>query len=257
MKTAFFLVLLFFASVCQSQWLVETDAHSFEVDDLGNVFLVYTNSVEMYNSEGELLFVYNPSFTNRISDIDVSRALRPLVFFKDQGMLQYLDNTLSEQNEPVDLYQQPFGRPELVAVSVDNHIWVFDSVNMELLRLGKSLSIVSRSGNLGSWISADTEFVKLVEYQDEVYLIGKSGVLVFDLFGNFDHKLTPDPVTQIFFGNDRVFFEQQERWLATDRGGLPIEELVLPTGKSCVRMKGNHLFVLDRGLFTNSVLNKD
>jgi len=236
---------------------MQTDAHGFEVDDLGNVYFVSANRVDMYSATGELLFVYNPSFTNRISHLDVSRALRPLVFFKDQGMLQYLDNTLSEQNDLVDLYRQPFGRVELVAASVDNHVWVFDSVNMELSRLDKSLSVVSRSGNLGSWIAADSEFVDLREYQDELYLIGRSGVFVFDLFGNFDHKLSSGPIHQVSFGNDRVYFEQNEGWLVTDRRSIPIKESCLPLGKARAQVKGNNLFVLDGGIFTNSVLNKE
>ena len=257
MRLILILVILSASAFCQAQWSIPTEAYSFEIDDLGNVYLVHENRVEMRSSEGELLFVYNPSFTNRISHVDVSLALRPLVFFKDQGMLQYLDNTLSEQNDLVDLYRQPFGRVELVAASVDNHVWVFDSVNMELSRLDKSLSVVSRSGNLGSWIAADSEFVELREYQDALYLIGPSGVFVFDLFGNFDRTLSAGPIYQVFFGNDRVYFEQNETWIVTDRSAIPIKESCLPLGKTRAQVKGNDLFVLDSGVFTNSVLNKE
>jgi hypothetical protein len=239
------------------QWSIKTDASSFALDELGNSYLVSANRVEMYDPQGELLFVYNPSFTNRIDDIDVTRALRPMIFFKDQGFLQYLDNTLSEQNALVDLYALPFGRVELIGASADNHIWVFDSVNLELLRLDKSLSIVSRSGNLGSWFSGEMDFFELREYQDRVFLAGNSGVFVFDLFGNFDHRVSSDPVDQIFFERGLVFFEQAKGWQTANSKGSMVESVSLPQHKRQIVVRGRNSFVLDSGLFTKSRLKKD
>ena len=254
------LVSFIFSIVCVgacAQWSIKTDASSFALDELGNSYLVSANRVEMYDPQGELLFVYNPSFTNRIDGIDVSRALRPMIFFKDQGFLQYLDNTLSEQNALVDLYALPFGRVELVGASADNHVWVFDSVNLELFRLDKSLSIVSRSGNLGSWFSGEIDFINLREYQDRVFLAGQSGVFVFDLFGNFGHRVSLDPVEQIFFEGGYVFFELAEGWLASTSEGVIVESAVLPKQKNQIIVRGENVFVLDSGLFTNSALNKE
>lgn len=240
-----------------SQISIKTDAHSFALDELSNIYLVSSQKVEMYDPSGELLFVYNPSITNRVYSLDVNRALRPLVFYKDQGLLQYLDNTLSEHNRPVDLYSLDFGRIELVASSVDNHLWVFDSVNLELVRLDKNLTVVSRSGNLGAWIGTAADFDEMREYRDKVYLSGPSGLYVFDLFANFDHVHTPKGVDQMFMDAGLIYFKQDFGWLCTTEAGLPVEVPALPEDKKQVVLKGNRVHVLDRGLFTISAVKKD
>ena len=54
-----------------------------------------------------------------------------------------------------------------------------------------------------------------------------------------------------------MFFEQAEGWLASTSEGVIVESAVLPKQKNQIIVRGENVFVLDSGLFTNSALNKE
>ncbi|NNE54850.1 MAG: hypothetical protein HKN32_02435, partial [Flavobacteriales bacterium] len=176
MKNILLIILVAFNATLAAQVRSRAcDAEDIRVDELGNVYLLHESRIELLDRELEVVQVYNPSVVERIHHVDVSRSLRPMVFYRDQGKIVYLDNTLNEHNEPIDLYRSNFQRVEAAGVSVDNHIWLYDAGQIELYRLDQNLKIIQRSGNLGNWIEGDTHFQFVREIDDLVYLFGEAG----------------------------------------------------------------------------------
>jgi hypothetical protein len=224
----------------------KTDAHSVAVDVLGNHYLIGNTRIEMFDDNGKKKYEYNSSISDRIYSVDISRALRPLVYFKEQGRVDYLDNTLSLQNNSIDLFSLPFDRIGAVAASVDNHIWIYDEARNEVFRLDESLNVISSSGNLGNWLPMGMEEVIMHEDRDRLYLAdAETGIVMFDLYGNFVAQLITKPIDDFFLGDGGIYFLSDKGWffyhhLTKNETAVIFE----PTFAPC-RVAGGRLYVLN------------
>ena len=235
---------------------IETTAKSVEVDELGQIFLVYDNQVDLLSKDLEVQQVYHPFFRDDIHSVDVSRALRPLVFYRDQGRLVYLDNTLSEHNEPIDLYSLEFLNVTATGASADNHVWIFDTATLELYRLDQRLNVTQRSGSLGNWLKGEVSFDHIREVNDQVYMYGESGLIAFDIFGNYYARLNDQPVKRLEYWNEQVIFFQDE-WLVW-RPGIGAEQFELLKGATeNAFLHGNRRIILNRGFLVVESFNNE
>ena len=71
-----------------------------------------------------------------IDQVDVSNPLRPLLFYKDQGLIIVLDNTLSQQKNPISLNELGLYQTSCIANSnFDNGIWLYDVDVNEIIKI--------------------------------------------------------------------------------------------------------------------------
>jgi hypothetical protein len=158
----------------------------FDVDILGNLYLVHGNELSKYDKEGKRKATYTNLSLGDISSIDASDAMNLLVFYEDFGKVIFLDNTLSIKKSAISLADLGFPNATLVCLSYNNSFWLFDPVNQELIRINQFLEISERSGNLNQIIQTEIEPNQLFETGNHVYLKDvNEGVFIFDRYGGF------------------------------------------------------------------------
>jgi hypothetical protein len=76
--------------------------------------------------------------------------LRPLLFYKDQGIILALDNTLSlQQKSEISLNELGLYQTSCISNSnFDNGIWLYDIDVNEIVKINYQAEVVFKSGNL-------------------------------------------------------------------------------------------------------------
>jgi hypothetical protein len=160
-------------------------------DKQGNIYIVKSNELSKYNKAGKLIYKYSNKNLGNIDFIDASNMLRLLVFYQNFSQVLFLDNTLTQQGEPLSLDKIGFQQTQLVASSYNNGMWLYDQQNMQLVRLDNMLLKTQETGNLSRLLNNDIAPTRLLEYDNTVYLYNpSSGILMFDIYGTY-YKTIP------------------------------------------------------------------
>lgn len=215
------LVVLFFAGINASAqdttqvpkkvWKQDTiirgDFDFFHVDMIGNVYTIKGDVINKFNSYGDTLFTQSIKFFGEITALDVGQSFKPVLFFRDQQALVYLDNTLSKNSE-IALEEKNLYLVELVALSYSqNTTWMFDQSNSALIKMDVNLNEVARIDNLAQQLNQEIHPTFLQEFNDKLYMNNpEEGILVFDLFGTFLNILPIKNATYMDVDNNNVYY---------------------------------------------------
>ena len=172
------------------RWSVEGSVDRFTTDELGNLYLLRGNDLDLYDQHGKHVAHNSLNTFGPISRIDAFSSLKPLIFSKAQGQLAMLDNTLSVQGSVLDLPRNGFSQVTLACMSVQGRIWFFDERELALIRVDGQLRPVANSGRLDQLLPFTPQPTYMEEDDDRVYLVDPGhGVMIFDLFGTFVRNL--------------------------------------------------------------------
>lgn len=223
------------------------------VDKMGFIYGVGSDYIVKYNSNGDSLFYYSNKLLGEIDQLDVSLALRPLIFYKNSNQIIVTDNTLSAQlNQSIALEQLDWQQVTRIGSSFNNNkIWLYDQSNFELLLISRQLKIEQRSGNLLQIINIDAlEVAQIKEYQNKVYLNNrKSGIHVFDLFGTYYNTIHLSNIDDfelynnhiVTFKNDSIGFYNM-RSFQENNLPVPIKNF------NAITLKNDLLYILKSGV---------
>jgi hypothetical protein len=168
---------------------IEVVGDQIVVDPMGYFYTIKYDQIIKYNPQGDSMFYYSNKLLGQIDQLDVTLALRPLIFYKNSNQIIITDNTLSEQSEQaIPLEQLDWQQVTQIASSFNNNkVWLYDQSNFELLLVDRQLRIEQRSGNLLQIIDTETVYAKQIkEHQSKLYFNNpKNGIHVFDLFGTY------------------------------------------------------------------------
>lgn len=180
------------------RWAVEGAMDRFTTDELGNLYTLRGNDLDLYDPHGRHVAHNSLNTFGAISRIDAFSSLKPLIFSRAQGQLAMLDNTLSVQGSVLDLSRNGFPQVTLACMSVQGRIWFFDERELALMRVDAQLRPVANTGRLDQLLSFTPQPTYMEEADDRLYLVDpEHGVMVFDLFGSFIRNL---PI----FGTERI-----------------------------------------------------
>ena len=164
----------------------EKEHHFIWTDNLQNLYLIHESAIEMYNPKGVSVFKNSQMNLGRITSVDFSFSLKPMIFFGEMNAVVVLDNTLSMQGNPVKLNEYGLDWVTAAAKSIDNHYWFFDMQNFELVRTDISFNKVRSSGNISQLLGFDVRPNFIAEHNNWLYVNNpETGILVFDIFGTY------------------------------------------------------------------------
>lgn len=191
-----FIFCIIFFSVCAGaqtdsvlnltqQQFIQGNFTNFYVDNLNNVYLLNAdNQIKKLNSNGDSVTVSNA--LKRFGDIylmDVSNALKLIVYYKDFSTIVVLDRFLKNVNT-IDLRKYGILQAQAVALSYDNNYWVFDEVDNNLKKIDDYGSLLLSTPDFRTVFNEPFLPEKIIDYDGYVYLYNKkSGCKVFDYYG--------------------------------------------------------------------------
>lgn len=181
------LTILFLLSArAQERQVIEGRFDAFTTDEMGNVYALHGDVLELYNSKGASWLRNSVKTFGRITHIDAFYSLKPMVFSPEQGQLAVLDNTLSLQGSVINLPREGFPQVVLACMSVQNSFWFFDQRDLALIRVDVQLRQLASTGRLDQLLGISFSPTSMQEFDNRLYVNDpKEGILVFDLFGTY------------------------------------------------------------------------
>lgn len=180
---------------------------TFTTDELGNVYALRGDELELYNVKGELLQRNSLKTFGRIGTIDAFYSLKPMVFAPEQGQLAVLDNTLAVQGSVIDLPSKAFPQVTLVCASVQNGFWFFDQKELALVRVDGQLRPLANTGRLDQLIGHAPMPRQMIERDNWLYVNDPAnGILVFDLFGTYAKTIPITGAESFEVRGDRLLY---------------------------------------------------
>ncbi len=182
----------------------------FDVDPIGNVYVIDGNTLYKINSKNEILAQYSNRSLGNISSISVENSMKIFLFYKDSGMLVFLDDDLAEIGSSISLFEKNLYNITLASFSTQNIIRLYDISNNELIFLDLYGNEISRSNHSFSLHSP----IKILELDKNNFAIqdGEQGLFFFDNFGSFSK--------QVQFTTKQPLFNQQYLFYYTENGML-------------------------------------
>lgn len=159
-------------------------------DHLGNCYLVTADRIRKFDSRGQFQKEFSNKNFGAISTADATNPLRILLFYRDFSRILFLDNTLSQNGEAVQLEALGYPMTTLAATSYDNGLWIYDQQNFELIRLNRNLQPEQRTGNLSQQLGIELRPDFLLEKDNKLFMNNPAtGILVFDVFGTYSRQI--------------------------------------------------------------------
>lgn len=167
------------------QQIIQGSFTNFYVDNLNNVYCLNAdNQIKKINDKGDSVTVSNA--LKRFGDIysmDVSNALKLVVYYKDFTTIVVLDRFLKNINT-IDLRKYGILQAQAVALSYDNNYWVFDEVENKLKKIDESGNLLLSTPDLRTVFDDFFLPEKIIDNNGYVYLYNKkSGCKIFDYYG--------------------------------------------------------------------------
>ena len=167
-----------------TDYTIEGDFKILEVDKLGLVYLVNNSNEIIKLQDGEILFRYSSKRLGNITRLDVSNPQKILVYYGDYYQIVFLDNTLSEIDQ-LDLDALGYWDVESVALSRDNFIWIYDPVNVKLIKISQNGNVQLSTNELFD-IGFSADYSPNIMVDDEmVYLYDESELKAFNEYGSW------------------------------------------------------------------------
>jgi len=203
----FFLTSIYGQPNIKNQLFIENGFDDIQLDIHGFLYQVKGDALVKRDLSGKEIYRYSNKLLGDIAQLDVSNPLRPLLFYKDQGVIAVLDNTLSQQKQIISLNEIGLYQANSVANSnFDNGIWLFDVDVNEILKINANAAVTYRSGNLAVILPDITSpVIALYEKNKLLYAVTNEEVFVLDQFGAL-LKILKIKATNGFIENEGVIY---------------------------------------------------
>ncbi|HEU0112245.1 MAG TPA: hypothetical protein VFQ73_15330 [Flavisolibacter sp.] len=161
------------------------------MDHLDNLYIISsTGQIRKYNANGDSTGMYNQVRNfGKLTSLDVSNPLTPLLFYKDFSSVVVLDRFLSNRLT-LDLRKYNILQPGAVGLSYDNNIWVFDEWDNKLKKIDEQGNQQLETPDFRTIFEETIRPQKIINDNGFVYLTDTAkGVYVFDNYGAFKKRI--------------------------------------------------------------------
>ena len=237
--------------------VIAKNANFMTTDHFGNIYLVNNNILWKFNKDGDSLSSYNTKSYGSISFVDATDPYKVLVFHRDYGILQFLDNFLSKNASPIELQELSFDQAELVCHSSENGFWVYDPTRQKIQRIDKNFNPTHQTVNLRQWFGSDFFPNYMLEYNQRLYVNDpKLGILVFDQFATYIKTIPLLGLKSPQLMEKLIYFHNKDQFCNYGLETLEKNCTPLPTKNALdVRIEKNRLHVLKDGILTTYKYN--
>jgi hypothetical protein len=223
--------------VSRAQTFVEINQKAQQVvfDALGNLYLI--NEVELfkYNTSGALLNRYSRSLNGTIHSVDATNAMQVLVFYKEAGLVSFLDRELVQLADAFETYAVFGSDISQVCASSSGGFWAYSPEQQKLFRVNDQRKILVETQPLNEWIGKHTVSA-IYENNQKIYVNCQNKLLVFDLFGAYLSTIHRENIQRVFFSEKQLiiydgtrlykmqapFLKQQDQFISLPTSGIDL-----------------------------------
>lgn len=210
-------------------WTIEGTFDAFTTDELGNVYALRGDELELYDPQGRSWLRNSLKTFGRITAMDAFYSLKPMVFSAEQGQIAVLDNTLSVQGSVINLPRQGYPQVVMACMSVQNGFWFFDQRELALMRMDAQLRPLANTGRLDQLLGHPVSPAGMQEHESRLYVNDPAvGILVLDLFGTYAKTIPIRHADSFEVRGNMLYFFAEGRLQVYDMRSFAIADHPLP-----------------------------
>jgi hypothetical protein len=226
---------------------IDTVAKMAQLDNFGNLFIITpANDVLKFNAKGKFLWNYSNKSFGDVSQIDVTDPMRVILYYHGFQQIVVLNNNLSEIST-FSFNQNPDVQITQIASANNNGFWIYDQINRELKKLTNNFIDDIKSGNLYQRNGIDMDAIYMLTDDQYIYINDKkTGVRVFDRFGNFYKTAVVYPLKDFEVSNNEISFFDNGNLMKYNYLTFKLDKIELPDVKNIVNalLRFNQLVIL-------------
>lgn len=212
-------------------WKTAVKGKILGTDNLGNAYVINADVISKYRDNGQFYRVYSNKKMGKITFADVSNPLKIVLFYRDFSRIIFVDNTLTENGNPLQLEDRDLELASLACTSYDNGLWLYDPVRFVLVRFNQQLQETVRITNLNQILgyAPDPDF--MTEHESMLYINDpERGILKFDIFGTYLSTIPLKGLRTFQVEANSVFYSNiKGKLMAFGLKTLQTDTLTLPT----------------------------
>jgi len=222
------------------------------IDYNGGIYIQAPSTIIKLGPNDSSSIQYSNKLFGTLYSIDVINPLKILLFFKDQGIIVFLDSHLKELQTPVTLQNLGLTDVLLACNGTDNTFWVYDNMTKSLMKYDRNLHLVSQSIDISKIATLSGDPTTLFERDDRIYLIiPHFGVLIFGNSGEYIQTVNISDFSSFNAINESLFFYIEKGNIPTiynykSSQFIAFDALTLPAIESVNYLK-QKLYVLSNG----------
>jgi len=188
---------------------IETNAQTFTVDNLRNIYLIENGqTITKINSYGNKPFIFDLKEYGKIKYIDVQNPMKILVLYPEFSIVLALDNTLSQVGK-YDFNELSIPKISAVCMSFDNNIWIYDELDYKLKKFDKQANLIRQSEDITTLLGFAMQPDYMVEQDNLIYIIDKEqGIIVFDIYATYYKTIPIKNIKHIQVLNEQLVYQQ-------------------------------------------------
>jgi len=208
MKKILVIVILLNSLILHAQFEfvaeIKIDADKFNIDILGNFYLLKNNIIQKTDNELNNIANYDTKKYGTLSLFDASNPFTILLFYTEINKIVFLDNHLNELRTAISLDNLNIYNSNILCNSIEG-FWIFDMQNSNAILFDKDLSKRKTSPNLFQLIENDTPIL-IKETNNFLILQLDSGkMIILDHFANYYKTININSKTNFDTYNDKIY----------------------------------------------------
>jgi hypothetical protein len=211
-----FLSIVFYSACAQKPlweqlWQIQTKGKTLNTDNLGNAYITDNDMLTKYRDNGVFYRVYSNKKLGRISFADVGNPLKIVLFYQDFSRIIFVDNTLTENGNPLQLEDRELELASLVCTSFDNGLWIYDPIRFQLIRFNQQLQETVKITNINQILGYAPDPVFMTEQESVLYMNDPArGILRFDIFGTYLSLISLKGLKDFQVQDNTIFFSSEK-----------------------------------------------
>lgn len=211
-------------------------------DPTGNAYLSFGNEIWMFNRSDSLYRKYSNIKLGEIAHIDATNPMKILLYYKDQGKIQFLDNNISEFMQPVVLENYDMGQATIACSSYDNGFWIYNPSTFSLIRFDQYFKVSTTISNINQILQVDElNPIMAQEFSNRIYLSDPIlGVIIFDVFGGYYKTIPIINVKNFQVIENKLIYLHENSIYSYDLINMNEEKFEIPEGITPVSVSLNY-----------------
>lgn len=207
----------------EKKYFIEAQLAFFELDRLGRIWVADKNNhIHLYDQDGNKNYSFTDNRLGKITSIDTSNPLKVMVFYADNGMLLFLDNTLKEIEHIKLSDSGKFLNVSAAALSNDHQIWIYDWQWKRIFKINASFEILKETKIFHDLGLVDFKPEMLTEKSNVLLAAERNnGFVLFDNLGQFKSRILSRDMINFQFEGNKI--------LVQNKKGMAIQALDPPT----------------------------
>ena len=186
---------------------ISARTNSFRVDPIGYPIFYEKDAIYKMDTTGNLMFQQSLKAYGDITDVDVISPMKYLIFFREQQVIGFFDNTFTPIQSRTRLPELDVSYATLVCYSMQfDRFWVYDQDNSTLLLFNRDGRKTLETENLNGLIGLN-EPIQMMERFGNLYLVDENrGVYIFDMFGSLVNFIEIPKIQWVQVNANNLFY---------------------------------------------------